>query len=127
MKEGLCAGCGQWIRLKDESILPYHDWPKPTRRVCSGAKTPPLQTRKILTMELVKEWRQTGRVCCGGYGEVFSDDDRRHVDWLIERAERSLCTLVEIARHSEDEDGERPTPEAKLARKTLRKLGHVES
>lgn len=72
----------------------------------------------MLTIKSVKQWR-----------EDVSLDERtmRYVDWLIERAERSLCTLVEIARHSEDEDGERPTPEAKLARKTLHKLGHVES
>jgi hypothetical protein len=80
-----------------------------------------------LTIKLVKEWRETGRVSCGGYGEVFCDDDRRHVDWLINQVEHSLQALRIISRVTEDEDGEIPTAEAKLALKTLRKLGHVGS
>ena len=123
MKEGFCASCGQWLRLKDdEYVLPYHDWPKPTRRICDGAKKPPVHSRPVMTMTLATIWRTKS-----AEAEGLDPDSLRVVDWLMEQADYSLQALRIISRITEDEDGERPTAEAKLALKTLRKLGHVES
>jgi len=35
-----CPYCLADLVLKD-GVLPYHDYPKPTRRICSGAKKTP--------------------------------------------------------------------------------------
>ncbi len=36
----MCPRCGEVVVLKD-NLTPYHDWPKPARRVCPGSKQIP--------------------------------------------------------------------------------------
>lgn len=38
---GRCSHCGETMALKD-GLLPYHDFPKPCRQLCRGAKMPPV-------------------------------------------------------------------------------------
>lgn len=38
---GICSECGRERSLDLDGLVQYHDWPRFTRRVCSGAKKPP--------------------------------------------------------------------------------------
>ena len=40
---GRCSHCGERMPLKD-GLLPYHDFPKPCRMLCRGAKMPPVES-----------------------------------------------------------------------------------
>lgn len=123
MQEGLCVSCGEWHPLQDDGYLPYHDWPKPTRRICSGAKVWPLHKRPVMTLDLAIEWRMKAHE-----GVLNGDTEALWcVDWLLYQTREMLTALQVISRITEDEAGEKPTAEAKLARRTLHKMGHVES
>ena len=40
MSAGMCPHCGEEVGVKN-GLTPYHDWPKPTRKVCPGSKQVP--------------------------------------------------------------------------------------
>jgi hypothetical protein len=41
-----CPHCKQLLRLDRDGTFPYHDFPKPTRRLCYGSKQKPDPTEE---------------------------------------------------------------------------------
>ena len=82
MREGLCSHCKQWLPLDKDGLVPYHDWPPPTRQVCKGAKLPPVDVRAAITFDEVTKWRKSNKGTDG-----LPHNAALYLDWLIREVE----------------------------------------
>lgn len=92
MREGLCPSCDQWLPL-DSGLVPYHDWPPPTRQVCKGAKDTPVDTRAAITFDEVMKWREANK-----FKDGTPPNASTYFDWLIREMKFAHTAIHHLMR-----------------------------